>query len=93
MRVGAAKELDAWDDLQQLVELVARRLLDVSTVDALDLVNSLRLGFGKRLPGDDDGGRRGGLHDLENIVEGRDNSKQRGRDDGHQCPGCPPRPR
>ena len=52
-RVGAAEQLQPRHVLQQLVELVARRLLDLAPRDPLHAVYALGLGFGQRLSGDE----------------------------------------
>ena len=56
--IGAAEQLDAGDILQQLVELVARRLLDLRAADPLDRIDAFGSGFGQRLAGNDDCRRR-----------------------------------
>ena len=53
--IRAAEQLHARDILQQLVEFMARRLLDPAGADTLDSIDPLAPGFGKRLAGDDDG--------------------------------------
>jgi hypothetical protein len=52
--VGAAEQLQARDFLQQLVEFVARRLLDLPPPDPLDCIDALGLGLRERGARDDD---------------------------------------
>ena len=53
-RVRSAEQLDARDILQQLVDFMARRLLDLPPADPLDGIDALSLRFGQRLAGDHD---------------------------------------
>src|SRR5437763_4952720 len=58
--IGAAEQLQPWNILEQLVELVARRLFYVARADARGRIDPLGLALGERRAGDDDRRRRGG---------------------------------
>ncbi len=95
-RVGAAEQLDAGHVLQQLIQVVARRLLDLAGADARGRIDPFCIGLGECCTGDDDrrrrGGQGGGQTVLQDVVERGSDRQQRGRGDGKQRPGRPPRP-
>ena len=59
-RVGAAKQLNTRYVLQELIEFVARRLLNLTCGDPRRRIHRLGFGFGQRHSGDDDRWRRSG---------------------------------
>lgn len=55
VEIGAAKELNSGDLLQDLVELMRRGALQVARSDRLDLIGPFRRRIRKRFAGDNDG--------------------------------------
>ena len=96
-RIGSAEKLEAGYILQQLVELVARRLLDLPARNSLHIIDALGLGLWKcgsrdhdrrlrRLRREDCG------HALKDVVQRRGDGQKRGHHDGEEGPRRPPRP-